>query len=145
MWTVILIPVWTNVDQSGLVGSIWGQFHRTCSRYLSLIWVWKLLVWWRNMWSVVLFINQVTARIPFQYHIRHFIVRSRKVPKERKIGCLNFPIALRFGRGLGIGLIVLCYLDYIISFGGFIWCIYPYHSMCLQCYTNCPSASQWHL
>ena len=27
----------------GLVELTWGQFHRRCSRYLSLIWVWKLL------------------------------------------------------------------------------------------------------
>ena len=32
--------------QWSLVAFIWKQFHRKCSRYLSLIWVWKLLIWY---------------------------------------------------------------------------------------------------
>ena len=30
--------------QWSLVAIIWGQFHRKCSRYLPLTWVWKLLI-----------------------------------------------------------------------------------------------------
>ena len=28
----------------GIVAFAWGQFHRKCSRHLSLMWVWKLLI-----------------------------------------------------------------------------------------------------
>ena len=30
--------------QWGHVAFTWGQFHRKCSKYLSLIWVWKWLI-----------------------------------------------------------------------------------------------------
>ena len=31
-------------NQRGLVAFSWGQFHRKCPRYISLLWVWKLLI-----------------------------------------------------------------------------------------------------
>ena len=37
---------WTSVDVSPMrsFDFIWGQFCRKCSRYLSFIWVWRLLI-----------------------------------------------------------------------------------------------------
>ena len=37
-------PILTN-HQWHLVTFTWGKFHRKSSRYLSLTWVWKLLIW----------------------------------------------------------------------------------------------------
>ena len=39
--------------QLGLVAFIWGQFHRKCLRYLSLIWLWKLpiTIWPKTKWK----------------------------------------------------------------------------------------------
>ena len=36
----------------GFVAFSWGQFHRKCSRYLSLIWVWRLVDVLQDYWHI---------------------------------------------------------------------------------------------
>ena len=38
-----------NDHQWGLVPLIWGQFHRKCSRYLYLMWVWNQVITWTDV------------------------------------------------------------------------------------------------